>query len=470
VAAHARVMRQSTQQDARVDARGSHDGPADHPLPPGPDGLPVLGNLAFLRDPFAFYDRFDAYGDVVRWQVPGLTFTAMLHPDAVAEVLVESPDAFERNFGTDFGLDFAPEGLLMVDDDRWHAQRQVIQSAFTMDSIRGYADAMATATEAMAADWRDGEVVAANRAFADLTLRTLGHSLFDLDVDPSNDDAAIVRAARAIADLGDPTNLTMYLPDWVPTPKNRRYQRAIADYRARVDDLLADRRDADGAANDDLLSTLLHAEGPDGETLTDAEVRDNLLTFLFAGHETTSLALTYAVLFVAQHDKVADRIRAEVADVAGDSSLGFAAVTALDYTERVVREAMRLHPPVQVLVRRATRDAVVDGYRIPAGDTVVLPAFHLHTDERFYDDPHTFDPERFTDERASDRPDYAYFPFGGGPRHCIGMRFAMLELQIALATLVREFAFDLVSDPDPAVSTAGTRRPKEDVRVRVSRR
>ena len=482
--------------------------PSEAPLPSGPDGYPVVGNApAFLRDPFGFYERLHEYGDVVRWGFPGFTYTTVFHPDHVQQVLVEDHDRFDRNLFENFSIDFAPEGLFFTEGEQWRRQRRLLQPAFTMDRIEGYADAMAETAARTAAAWNDGQVVCLDDAFGDLTLSILARTLFDIDLDPTGEDAAITRAAAAINRRGDPTNLATFLPTWLPTPGNRRYRRALSDFRARVDDIAARRRRGDGDERDadDLLSLLLAAGDDEDATLSDTEIRDNLVTVLFAGHETTALGLTYAVLLLASHEAQAARLRAELdAELDGDRP-AFEDLDSLTYTDQVVSEALRLHPPAHLLIRRATTDTSIGGYRVPAGTFVTLPQFYVHTDERWWDDPEAFRPERFADGAADgpveppaespadspadrpsdnrsdshadshadsqpDRPEYAYFPFGGGPRHCIGMRFARLEFRLVLAELARTFEFELLSDPDPAISSGITHRPKDSVRVRVHRR
>ncbi|WP_265110047.1 cytochrome P450 [Halosolutus halophilus] len=458
----------STDRTGPSDAHRSDE---KRPLPPGPDGYPIVGTVVqLLRDPFGFYETFDEYGDVVRYDVAGRTFTALLAPEYVERVLVEEPWRFERWEFADVGVEFAPEGLLSSDREQWQGQRQLMQPMFTMERIRSYADVMADIADRVADGWTDGQTVALDDAFSELALAILSKTLFDLEIDPESAEGAIPRAARAINErTGPERNLTMFVPDWVPTPGNRRYNRAMSDVDEVLDQLLEHRRATDRNAND-LLSLLLEAEGPDGYELSEAEIRDNLLTFLFAGHETTALGLTYTIMLLAEHDDAAVALREELDAVLDGDTPGFEHVPQLEYTEQVVTEALRLYPPAFIMFRRATEDAVVGGYRIPEGTILTLPQFHIHTDDRFYDDPDAFRPDRWADERAADRPEYAYFPFGGGPRHCIGMRFAMLELQLVVATLARRFEFEHLSDPDPELAAGATLRPAENVRVRVRER
>ncbi|MFC6730802.1 cytochrome P450, partial [Natronoarchaeum mannanilyticum] len=273
----------------------------------------------------------------------------------------------------------------------------------------------------------------------------------------------------ALDERADSRSPGAFLPDWVPTPANRRYRRSMEQFRETVDGLIERRRRAPGEY-DDLLAILLDAEDESGRTMSDEEVRDQMITFLFAGHETTSLALTYAFLLLAQHDQVREKLDAEHERVLGGAAPTLADLDDLEYTETVIDEAMRLYPPAYVMFREALEDVEIGGYRVPEGTVVTLPQFRLHVDERFYDDPERFRPERWTDEFEEQLPEYAYFPFGGGPRHCIGMRFAMLELKTVLPTIAQRVDFELLSDPDPDLGAGITLQPDEDVRMRVSKR
>lgn len=454
----------------RADAGPPRDRPIEtYPLPPGPNGYPLVGStLDVVRDPLGFYDRLATYGDVVRYETVIDTFTALLHPDHVERVLLEEPDRFEQYDFEAFGLGIDPEGLVDVDGEQWQRQRTLVQPAFTVDRVRSHADSMVDYATRTAAEWDDGQELALNEEFSALTLQILTRSLFDLDIDPRETDEVIALAARAFNEQLDPRNLTTFLPVWVPTPANRRFKRTYRAYRDRMDELIDQRRRSDEEA-DDLLTTLLHAEGPEGYTLSETEIRDNMMTFMFAGHDTTSLGLTYTFLLLAQHDDALARLHREHERVLGDERPTTEHLPELEFTERVITEAMRLYPPVYMLFRRATEPVVVDGYRIPEGTVVTLPQFWLHRDERFYDDPDGFDPDRWI-ESTEELPDYAYFPFGGGPRHCIGMRFARLEMKLVVAVLARAFDFELLSDPDPDLSPGVTLRPDDDVRVRVRER
>ena len=447
--------------------------------PPGPAGLPVVGStVAASRDGLGFSERLASHGDLVSYGAFGTDFVAVFDPDVVEEVLVSRSDAFEKgDFEMAFGDLIAPEGLAFAEGERWRRQRTALQSAFTPDRIASYADEMVAGTAALADGWADGEVVELRDAFADLTLRVLTRALFDLDLDAER--GAVVReAVRAIDALMDRFGLRSFLPDWVPTPTERRYDRAMADLDALVDALIAERRGdvAAGATDDDpgvrsdrddLLSLLVAAADAEGTGTNREAVRDQLVTFLFAGHETTATALTYACWLLAGNPEVSRRLDGELDAVLDGRDPEFGDLPALDYTEGVAKEALRLYPPVYALYRQPREPTVLGGYRIPADATLQLATYAIQRDERWWDAPDEFRPERW-DDTDPFRPEYAYVPFGGGPRHCIGMRFAMTELQLALATLACRVAFERVTE-DLDLSTGLTLDPGP-VEVRMRKR
>jgi len=441
--------------------------PADLPIAPGPDGLPVLGStLALFRDPIEFMEVASTHGDVVSYRVAGQRFTAVLHPDYVEQVLVRDHDRFRRWTGDErasvFG-DYAQEGLVLSEGEQWQRQRQLLQRAFTPEKIEGYVEKMASEAESRVADWSDGQRLDLQSEMSSLTLRLLCRTLFDLDIDERGD--AVARAATALnARAG---SVLSFFPAWLPTPTNRRLHDAMGDLEAVCADLIAERQ-AEATERDDLLSLLLAARA-DGAEMSEREIVDQLVTFLFAGHETTALALTYACHALGLHPERFRRLREEVESVTGGDPPTLRDLPELDYTEQVVKETLRLYPPAYAVFREATEDVAVGGYRVPEGTKVSVPQVRVHRDARFYDDPRTFRPERWADGFEQRLPDYAYFPFGGGPRHCIGMRFAMMELKTVLPTVAAAVEFDPVTDEDLAFETGITLQPADPVETRVQR-
>jgi len=450
------------------EGRSEPENVTDAPLPPGPDGLPLLGNtLSIAGNTFGFYDELAEYGDVVTYTVAGQRFVTLLHPDHVERALLHDFETFRKWSGEEFGIDLAPDGLLFAEGEQWRRQRTSIQGAFTLDRIESYTDAMVEYAGRTVDGWDDGETVAVDRAFSRLTLRILARSLFDLDI--GDDEGVVTRTADVLNERADARNLQVFLPQWVPTPLNRRFERAMADMEVLVADLIEERR-ADPDEYDDLLSLLLRVEDDDGRRLSHEELVDNVVTFLFAGHDTTSLALTYTFLLLSTHPEARERLDREHDAVLGGSPPELDDLDDLAYTECVVKESLRLYPPAYVLFRQAAADVEVGGYRIPEGTIVTLPQFRLHVDARFWDAPDEFRPERWTDEMEAELPDYAYFPFGGGPRHCIGMRFAMTELKHLVPTIAQRVDFDLLSDPEPERQASVTLRPADPVEMRVRKR
>ena len=305
----------------------------------------------------------------------------------------------------------------------------------------------------------------ADEAFASLTLRILARTLFDVDLGGER-GRTVRNFAAALRDYVDSMGVNVFLPEWVPTPSRRRHERATADLDELVATLVAE-RDGEG---DDLLSTLIGAEFPDGSAMDPETVRDQLVTFLFAGHETTATALTFACWLLAGREDVRKRLDAELDAVLGDRDPTVADLPELVYVDGVVREALRLYPPVYAVYREPRETTSLGGYRIPADATLQLSIYGVHRDERWWDDPEAFRTDRWADSGGTggDRPEYAYCPFGGGPRHCIGMRFAATELTLALATLARRVEFDRVTETlDPEMNV--TLDPGE-VRLRTRKR
>ncbi len=455
--------------------------------PPEIRGLPVVGStLSIARDPLGFVESAREYGDVVAYEGYGTEFALVFDPRAVETVLVSRSDAARKgDFETEFGELLAPEGVAFTEGERWRRQRRLLQSSFTPDRIDAYADEMVTEATALLDGWDDGETIALADELSTYTLRVLTRTLFDVPLEDAHAET-VRRAVTAIDDYASPRRLALesVLPSWLSTPAEREYEAAMADLEALVDELVATRREAN-AAGDDLLSVLARAEYPDGSRPTAEEVRDQLVTFLFAGHETTATALSIACWLLADNSSVRASLERELATVCGDGEPGLEDLADLAYTEAVVREAMRLYPPVIGVYREPESPMVLSGYRVPTGTTLQLSVYGIHRDDRWWDDPETFRPERWladdpgdesepertddgrTLESDSDRPEYAYFPFGGGPRHCLGMRFAMVELKLALATIARHVEFDRITDSlEPSVGITLDPGPLE-VRVRT---
>jgi cytochrome P450 len=416
-------------------------------LPPGPRGAPLVGSaLDLRRDVLGTYERArQAYGDVVRFVVgpPGLraTLYAVFHPDAVRRVLSGEADQYRKDNRFYEELRWAlGDGLLNSQDERWLRQRRFIQPLFTRRRIAGYAQSMADEAVDLVARWRPAAAgahpVDLHGEMSRLTLRVVGRLLFGSDV-----ERAVPVVAHAFPILGAYARGRAFAParlprSW-PTPSNRRAVRAQIDVYGVCDELIAQRRAAPGGG-EDLLSLLVDARDR-GEQLDDAEIRDQVLIFLLAGHDTTAIALTFALHLLGRHRDAQRRLRDEVEAVLGDRTPTAEDVEALAYTTMVLKEAMRLYPPAWGLGRRTTTGDRIDGCYIPPGADVAVSAWVTHRHPGFWEHPERFEPERFAPEREAGRHRHAYFPFGAGPRACIGQYFSMLEAVIALAVIVQHY-------------------------------
>jgi cytochrome P450 len=411
--------------------------------PPSLSGVRVLRDMK--RDILGTLERARReHGDVVLLgagpPVLRSRIHALFHPDAVRHVMATEAGRYRKENRFYRELRWAlGDGLLNSQDERWKRQRRFIQPLFTRKRIAGYAEGMGAEAETLAAHWRlaarDGKPIDLHAEMSRVTLRVVGQLLFGADV-----ERAVPVVAYAFPVLGEHARLRSYNPlppprSW-PLPSNRRAASAQAAVRGVCDELIAERRAA-GATGDDLMGMLIAAR--DGEeALDDAEIRDQVLIFLLAGHDTTAIALTFALHLLGHHREVQARVREEVADVVGDRTPGAADVERLAYTTMVLKEAMRLYPPAWAVGRRADGGDEIGGYALPERADVMVSPWVTHRHPEFWDAPERFDPERFTPEAEAERHRHAYFPFGAGPRACIGQYFSMLEAAILLAVIVRD--------------------------------
>ena len=431
-------------------AEPSDDGAvSDRPLPPYPPNLghPRLHFLHQMRDVFDFGERALSTRDVVRTHLPGEgDFYSLAHPEHVKRVLLTERETFGKS--EDFRIAFG-EGLLTVEGEEWSAQREMLQPLFTRDSVVDYADGMVAQIRRRSERWSAGDRLELQAALTDMTLDVLFATVLGRELELDGDER-LRRAAERLHDWFLPTSYL--LPDWVPTPARRRFRTGKATLQAEADRLLAEKAgDAptDPSEAEDLLSLLVgmrEAGVADSGMLTDERLRDQMVTIIFAGHDTTTTSLTFAFWALATYPAVRERFHAEVDRLDGPPTM--ADLEDLPVTERVVRETLRLYPPVYSLPRRSRAATVFDGYRIPADGRVLLAIRHVQRDPRFYEDPTTFRPSRWDGDLRRSLEDFAYAPFGGGPRICIGREFALLEAKLALATIGRRYRLDWCGEND----------------------
>ncbi|WP_406699572.1 cytochrome P450 [Singulisphaera sp. Ch08] len=412
--------------------------------PPGPKGNWLSGNLpAFRRDRLGFLTECArTYGDVVAFRLGPRKMMIVNHPDLVEEVLVTNNRHYIKHFSLRMTEKTLGNGLLTSEGDFWRRQRRLAQPAFHRERIAAHAEVMVAFTERMLQHWHDGAVYDVQEEMMRLTLEIIAKTLFDADVSGSSADlsAAMETVLRCFTAR---VNTLIRLPYFIPTPNNVRLARAVKRLDAIIFEIIARRR-ASGEDRGDLLSMLLNAQDEnDGDRMTDRQLRDEAMTLFMAGHETTANTLTWAWYLLAQHPESEARLHEELDQVLGDRAPTLADLPRLPFAEHVITESLRVHPTVWLVGREAIVPTVVGGYRVPVGTTVYMSQWVVHRDPRFFDDPESFRPERWQDGLMKRIPRYAYFPFGGGPRICIGNNFAMMESVLLLATIAQRFRLGL---------------------------
>ncbi|MBO0726077.1 MAG: cytochrome P450 [Blastocatellia bacterium] len=436
-------------------------------LPPGPSPLiPAVNFFAFRRDPIKFLTGLaNRYGDVVRFKVGPLPFVMVGNPDYIRDILVTNHKNFMKGEGLQRGKRLIGEGLLTSEGEFHLRQRRLAQPAFHRQRIASYAATMVEYSARACDGWRAGETRDVARDMTRLTLAIAGKTLFDADVEGEADE--IGEALSAAIELFNRLTLPFAQSlERLPLPATRRFKKARERLDATVYRIINDRR-ASGEDRGDLLSLLIQArdEDGDGSGMTDRQLRDESLTILLAGHETTANALTWTWYLLSQHPEIETRFHAEVDDVLKGELPDAEDFPRLPYTEMVFAEAMRLYPPAWVIGRRALGDYQINGYAIPARTILLLSPYLIHHDARFFPDPFRFDPERWTPEARESRPKFSYFPFGGGPRVCIGESFAWMEGSLVLATIAQRFRMRLAPGHPVEMRPMVTLRPKYGMRM-----
>ena len=434
--------------------------------PHSPPGDPVVGNaLRFARAPLDYLDAIgDAYADgIVHLSgAVGPGIYVVLDPALVQRVLVDDHGRYRKpGFRPELVDPLVGEGLLTSEGDHWRRQRTTLQPAFFTSRLRGFGDTIVDFTRATTAGWTDGDEFDLYRELGVLTVRIISRLL--LGVDLSRADAAAV--GDAMLDVGEGLAVSpggVVRPPWLQTPPPREYRQAIRE----LEDVTARVVAMHDSGGDDVLSLLERAIADDPDAFPADELRDQVMTMLLAGHETTALTLTYALYLLSQNPAARDDLHDEV-DAVVDGAPGWEDLAALDYTEQVVHETLRVLPPVWALFREPLADARLGDYRLPAGAPLMLPQWAIHRSPRHWDAPDEFDPGRWAETKPAEVP--AYFPFGAGPRACIGRQLAIVESKLILATLFADWDVEVTVDDLPR-RAAITMQPTEAVPAVVRRR
>jgi len=436
-------------------------------------GIFGMGNvLAFQNDPLNFLSKLaHDYGDIIHFPFGPFQAYLLKHPEYVHEAIVTQVSKLHKFERVIHPFEkFVGRGTFLLEGDEWKRQHKLVQPAFHTKRIMSYIDTILNHTERMIADWEEGQVYDMAHEMHKVTMATIGEILFnveDIEKEAGN-------LADAIAILSDMTvresSALMPVPDWVPTPRNLKENHAMETLDKFMMDIIKERQQAN-VDKGDVLSALIDTVDTEGEKLTDKQIRDELLTLFVAGHETTAGLLAWCFYLLTEHQEIQDKLATEAITTLNGEMPTLETLGTLKYTEQVLLETLRLYPPVWMLPTRSPiEDITIGGHVIPKGSMVFISPWVIHHDPRFFDDPQTFDPDRFSEGYKKRIPSFAFFPFSGGSRVCIGQHLAMMEAQIILSTVIQNFKLELEPDqeiiPQPLVTVA----LKNGLKIRVHKR
>jgi cytochrome P450 len=420
------------------------------------------------NDPLQFMiDSARKYGDFVHTRIVNVDAYFFNHPDQIEQILVTSNRSFIKPRLLRDAGEVLGRGLLTSEGELWLRQRRLMAPAFHRDRIEGYGETMVAHTEAMLDRWRDGQKLDVHDEMMRLTLSIVARTLFGADVGDKSEEVGHTLEI-ALQRFVERLSLLRVL-DKLPLPRNRRFRRAVGQLDAIIYGIIEERR-RNGAGRNDLLSLLLEARDEDGSRMTDTQLRDEAVTLFLAGHETTAIALSWTWYLLSQNPDVETRLVAELEEVLGGRAPGVADLPRLPYTDMVVRESMRLYPPAWRVGREAIEPCTIGEYRIPVGAQVIMSQWIVHRDPRFFEEPEAFRPERWEGDLTRRIPRFAYFPFGGGARRCIGDSFAMVEATLLLAAIARRFHLDLSPEARIELWPSITLRPRHGLAMQVRAR
>ena len=439
------------------------------PRPPGPKPHFIIGNIPLAsRDPLGvFLNWAREFGDIFYYRAAWLHIYVLNHPDLIESVLVRNPASFQKDRVIRNSRWFFGNGLLTSEGDFWLRQRRLSQPAFHRERVASYAQIMTGYAEEMLATWQPGETRDIHAEMMNLTLRIVVRALFNVEAEETVHISAALNTLMRNA-----TGIRMLYPPagrYLPTPAMIGLRRAVWHLEQTVYGIIEQRR-ADNRDAGDLLSMLMQVRDEDGSSMSNQQLRDEVLTFLLAGHETTALALSWTWHLLGQHPEAEQKLHSELDRVLGGRVPTFADLSALPYTEAVIKESMRLYPPAWSLARTVIADVELAGYKVPKGSNIVMSQWIMHRHPAYFSDPDTFIHDRWLGDKLRKLPRFVYFPFGGGPRQCIGAAFAQMEATILLATIAQRFHFHAAPDHSVVPVPSFTLRPKNGIRMTMEKR
>lgn len=419
------------------------------------------------RDPFQlFRTAAKKYGDICYITGGKSPIYLINNPDYIYSVLV----ANHKNFQKKSPLKFLGNGLITSNGDFHYRQKQLIQPAFHHERVASYGNIMVDYTRRLCSEWKDGQVLEMNEQMMQLTLEIVAKCLFGADLEDKWKE--IRDAASTIVEyLNRSTGPIGMVMRRLHIAGDRRYLEAVKKFDAVIYEIINERKKKRDSDSNDLLSVLLRAHDEHGETMSEEQLRDEAITLMFAGHETTAHALTWTSYLIASNPEVEAKLHNELDKAFPNKELPTAAdLNRLQYARRVFTETLRMYPSVRLIPRFTISDYNIDGYHIPADSLVMMSPFLIHHDRRFYKDPERFDPDRWTPEMEAELPDFAYFPFGGGPRRCAGEPFAWMEAILIIATISRSWRFTLIPGRSYGLERRISSRPKNGMTLKISKR
>lgn len=432
--------------------------------PPGPKGFPIIGVIPSLIKHGAEYLKatFEQYGDVAELKLLGpLRMYLISHPDHIKQVLQADNRRYVVKRPSMHLTALMGDGLTLSNGELWHRQRRLMQPAFQRQRVEAMTAATVREVARMLDRWQQQSLrqIDLAREMEKLSMGIMLGTLFSSSVseEEANRIAQAIELVLSVAGRG----MFLEIPPVIPTPENLRVKRARAALNRVILKLIEERRDDGCRQYEDLLSRLLEARDEQSQRgMSERQIRDEITAVFVAGYETTAVAMTWMFYLISQHPEVEGHLRQEVDAALSDSAPTAVCLSGLDYMNRVINESLRLWPPFWAMTREAVSEDNIGGYRIPAGSLIVVSPYVTQRHPAFWDEPEKFDPERFRPERSAGRHRFAYFPFGAGPRVCIGLPNAMLTLQTCLAMLTQRYHLELVPDHPIRVHTAMTMRPK----------
>jgi cytochrome P450 len=410
------------------------------------------------------------YGDIVFFRFLGVPACYLSKPEYIESVLVTQNNNFVKSKDYRAMRRVLGNGLLLSEGDFWRRQRKLIQPAFHQEKITAYAQIMVDYTQRMLETWSDGQTLDMHEAMMRLTLGIVAKTLFDADVSHEAEDvdaALAVLMGKFLRQAG----MALLLPRWFPLPTSQLLKRAVGRLDKVIYGIIEQRR-ASGQMSGDLLSAFLQTRDDEGVGMTDRQLHDEIMTLFLAGHETTANVLSWTWLLLGQNPEVEQKLIEELDRVLKGKIPTPADLPRLIYSDMVLRESMRLYPPVWVIGRRALSAFRLGDYEIPANTNMLISQYLMHRDARYFPEPERFDPERWRagDPRAASLPRFAYFPFGGGPRVCIGAAFGMMEAVLLLATIAQKFKIEVAPGEKVSMQPSVTLRPRNGISVKLKRR